>query len=189
VIRHEGVKIIKQTIDLAHDINIPVIQLAGYYSFFDDERDGRERKRFIESLEKVTAYASWKGIMLGLENMDGKDILSMNDSIGILKEINSPWLQLYPDIGNLAANGLSVEKELENISNHIISIHLKDTKKNVFRRVPFGEGIVNFKVAGDILREENYKGNYTIEMWNDGNDNSLDIIHDTLDFIKSEMKI
>lgn len=188
-VRDKGKLIIKKTIEFAFDLNIPVIQLAGYYSFFSDLRDGKERDRFIEALKELSKYAAWKGVMLGLENMDGKDILSIEDSINVIEDVNSPWLQLYPDIGNLVANGLSLENELKNIGNRILSVHLKDTRKNEFRRVPFGEGEVDFKLAGDLLRKENYNGNFTIEMWNDGNQNALGVTDETLDFIKKEMEI
>jgi len=187
--RTAGIEIIKKAIDLSYDLDIPVIQLAGYYSFFTDSRDGKERNRFIESLQEITRYSGWKGVMLGLENMDGQDILSIDDSMKIIEDVKSPWLQLYPDIGNLVANGFSLEDELKDISKNVLSIHLKDTRKDEFRRVPFGQGEVNFKLAGELLRKDMYQGNYTIEMWNDGNIDSLKIVNETMEFIQKEMHI
>lgn len=188
-IRTRGIEIIKKAIDLSYNLNIPVIQIAGYYSFFTDTRDGQERNRFINALKEITKYSAWKGVMLGLENMDGRDVLSIDDSMKIIEDVSSPWLQLYPDIGNLVANGFCLENELKDISRNILSIHLKDARKNEFRRVTFGQGEVNFKLAADLLQNDMYQGNYTIEMWNDGNSDSLKIVNETLEFIKKEMNI
>lgn len=186
-IRNKGKMIIKKAIDFAFDLNIALVQIAGYYTFLSDRRDGKERSRFVEALKELSEYAAWKGIMLGLENMDGKDILSIKDSINIIEDVKSPWLQLYPDIGNLIANGFSLESQLKNIVGSTLSIHLKDTRKNEFRRVPFGDGEVDFKLVADLLRKEDYRGHYTIEMWNDGEKKSLEIADQALEFIKNEM--
>ncbi|MBM7599106.1 L-ribulose-5-phosphate 3-epimerase/hexulose-6-phosphate isomerase [Virgibacillus halotolerans] len=187
-IRSRGKEIIQKAITFAFDLNIPVIQLAGYYTFFSDSRDGNERDRFIEGLKEVSDYAAWNGVMLGLENMDGKDILSIKDSINIIEDVKSPWLQLYPDIGNLVANGLSLTEELKNIVGRTLCIHLKDTRRDEFRRVPFGDGEVDFELAGDLLRKQGYRGNYTVEMWNDGDKNSLKILEETLNFLENKMR-
>src|SRR5699024_10412807 len=115
--------------------------------------------------------------------------LSIRDCTEVIRDVKSPWLQLYPDIGNLVANGYSLESQLQNIAKHTLSVHLKDTKINEFRRVPFGEGEVDFKLVADLLRTDGYCGNFTIEMWNDGDQHSLEIANRTLDFIKNEMDI
>ncbi len=106
--------------------------------------------------------------MLGLENMDGRDVTSITKAMRIVDSINSPWLQLYPDIGNLSANGLELGPELRAGRGHIVGVHLKDTRAGEFRRVAFGAGIVPFAEAFRVLREIDYRGPSLIEMWNEG---------------------
>lgn len=187
-IRKQGQEIVYKAIELASDLRIPIIQLAGYYTF-SESRDGGERERFIESLEQIVDVAASRGVMLGIENMDGEDILSIKDAKSILEHIQSPWLQLYPDIGNLVANGLSLDEELQDMANCTIAIHLKDTRRNVFRRVPFGQGDVDFALAAQKLHAQGYRGCYTIEMWNDGNQDSIQLTEIAYQYLKNKMNL
>ena len=65
-----------------------------------------------------------------------------------VRRVDSPWLQVYPDIGNLtnAAKAAqdSVERDLATGRGHLAAVHLKETVPGVFREVPFGTGHVDF---------------------------------------------
>lgn len=187
-IQEQGLNIAKDTIELACDLHIPIVQIAGYF-VFTGIRDGKERPRFINAMEKVVEHAARKGVMLGLENMDGKDILSIAEAKDILQEIPSPWFQLYPDIGNLVANQFNLEEEINQIADRAVAIHLKDTRVNEYRRVPFGEGEVDFALAADRLAKQGYRGCYCIEMWNDGHENSVEIVENAYRYIKNIMEL
>ena len=50
--------------------------------------------------------------MLGLENLDTPFVENLSKALAIIHEIDSPWLHLYPDIGNLAAAGYHPPDEL-----------------------------------------------------------------------------
>jgi L-ribulose-5-phosphate 3-epimerase UlaE len=52
-----------------------------------------------------TQWAAQTGVMLGLENLDTPFVENLTDALAMINEIDSPWLHLYPDIGNLAAAG------------------------------------------------------------------------------------
>jgi L-ribulose-5-phosphate 3-epimerase UlaE len=41
-------------------------------------------------------------VMLALENVDGDDVASVNQAMIFVDALDSPWFQVYPDIGNLA---------------------------------------------------------------------------------------
>lgn len=84
--------------------------------------------------------------------------------------------------------------DVEDMDNPSLKIVVDDRRVKVrrtgtFRRIPFGHGEVNFELAGDLLREQGYRGNFTVEMWNDGHDNPLETLEESLDFLKSEMKL
>ena len=48
-----------------------------------------------------------------------------------------------------------------------MGVHVKDSLPNVFRRVPFGQGIVDFTTGFAKLREMQYDGPFSVEMWCD----------------------
>ncbi len=66
-----------------------------------------------------------------------------------VNEINSPYLQVYPDLGNITnaavMYGKSVIDDISLGKGSIVAFHLKETVPGVFREVPYGTGHVDFK--------------------------------------------
>ena len=62
--------------------------------------------------------------------------------------MNSPYLKVYPDSGNLTNAAVAyhtrVSDDLETGRGSISAVHLKETKPGVFREVPYGTGHVDF---------------------------------------------
>jgi hexulose-6-phosphate isomerase len=87
--------------------------------------------------------------------------------------VDSPWLTVYPDIGNLSAWGHDVEDELDRGFSRIVGIHVKETMRvtdsfaGQFRDVPFGQGEVDFPRVFRKLKALDYQGPFVIEMWGD----------------------
>lgn len=165
--RAQALDLLHRTIDLAVDTGTRTVQLAGYFVYYEPH-DAGSRERFLDGLRQGLEWAAPAGVMLGLETMDGSDVVSVEGALEIVRGIGSPWLQIYPDLGNLAANGLDVDRELRCGRGHLVGIHLKDTRPGEYRRVPFGEGIVPFAQAFATLRAIGYDGPYVVEMWNEG---------------------
>lgn len=185
--REKAKKLLYQAIEFAQRTGIRIIQLAGYY-VFDEAHTEHNRDYFMEGLAQGVAWAGQAGVMLGIENMDGEDVISMTDATRIVSEIQSPWLRLYPDIGNFTANGLDPVTEIKLGANQIVGLHLKDTRLGEFRRVPFGKGKVPFASVFEALKETNYSGPVSLEMWNDNSPQSLKIAAEARLWIKKQMK-
>ena len=103
-LRRQGEEILRKAIDFAGDIGLRVVQVMGYDVFYEtsDEETGAN---FMDSLQLGVNWAGQAGVMLGLENLDTPFVENLSKALAIIRKINSPWLQLYPDIGNLAAAG------------------------------------------------------------------------------------
>ena len=153
-------------IDYAYNVGAQIVQIAGYYTFYD-AHDVRSRERFILNLSRGVSYAARKGILLGIENVDGEDITNLSVLMQVINRINSPWLQAYPDIGNSAFNGENVTNELRAAEGRIIALHVKDVLPGQPRRIPFGQGITDFDGAFTELSRQEWSGRIMIEMWND----------------------
>ena len=184
--RQHALDILHQAVDFAVDTGFRMIQLAGYYVFYEAHTDNNYNY-FCDSLSIAIEYASQAGVMLALENVDGQDILSIEKIMHFIEKFNSPYLQVYPDVGNLAGNGLNVVSELQLAQGHLVGIHLKDVQPNVFRRIPFGEGMVPFVDVFQKLAQIEYKGNFLIEMWNDNASDSIQIAQQARRWIMSKM--
>jgi L-ribulose-5-phosphate 3-epimerase len=185
-VREQALQIMEQAIDFSASMGIRTIQIAGYYTLENEETTDDSKKRFLEGMYKSAELASKSGVMLGIENVD-RDIISLDQMKEIVEEVRSPWLKMYPDIGNLMAHHFDVKQALIENIDHIVGIHLKDTREGVFRRVPYGEGIVDFKAAFEILFEAGYDGPFGLEMWNDNSENSLEIIKEARTWMLDQM--
>ena len=125
--------------------------------------------------------------MLALENVDGNDVMSVTRAMAFVDEFNSPYFQIYPDIGNLAEHELDVIAELERGRGHIVALHVKDTVPGSPRRVPFGEGTTPFVQAFAKLKEMNFSGPVLLEMWNDDSPDSLRIVSEARKWVMARM--
>lgn len=185
-IRRRAYNIMRKAIDFAADIGVRVIQLAGYYVYYEPHNNDSLR-RYQEGLARGLEWASQAGVMLALENVDGDDVSSITQAMVFVDAFNSPWFQVYPDVGNLAEHGLDVCAELELARGHIVGIHVKDTRPGEPRRVPFGEGTVPFVDAFKKLADMNFTGPVLLEMWNDNSPDSMQIVQQSREWVVDKM--
>ena len=167
-IRIRAMEIMKDAVEFAEDIGIRNIQLAGYDVYYE-EQDYQTEEWFIEGLRKAVEIASRANIMLSIEIMDTDYIGTIQKCKKFIDLINSPWLKIYPDLGNLSQWTSCPELELAIGRSDIVAIHLKDTKPGIFKCVPFGEGTVRFRELFKTLKNLKYYGPFMVEMWADNN--------------------
>lgn len=163
--RRRGVELLDETIDFCADLGGRCVLVPGYFSFATPTTEGG-RDRFVAALVHAADKAARQGIVIAIENVDGKDVTNITHARSLIKDINSPCVGLYPDVGNLCANGNDACKELRAAHGLIFGIHLKDARRNIFRGVGFGDGIVPFETVVATLHDIDFWGPYVVEMWN-----------------------
>ena len=83
------------------------------------------REDFIEGIKESVKEASKYGIILSVEIMDDPFMNSISKFLEIKEQIHSPFLQVYPDLGNLSAwPENNPARELEKGIDYITAIHL-----------------------------------------------------------------
>lgn len=162
--RDRAVEMLYQAIDLASDIGTKIIQVSGYDVFYETS-DEDTHKRFIEGLALGAKQAGTAGVMLGLENVDVKFSESVEKIMQIVNAIGSPWLNAFPDMGNLAASGFDPASQIRQSKDHIVAVHVKDAVRGAYRGVMFGEGDVQFEAVFRTLAEIGFWGPMVVEMW------------------------
>lgn len=155
-----------RAVELAYELGVRTVQLAGYYVYYEDETPAAA-ERYAEGVARGAEAAAAAGVMLGIENMDTVGLASLAEGVALLDRIGSPWLQLYPDLGNLIERRRDPLRELAAARGRMVALHLKDARPGEPRRVPFGEGGVPFVAALERLRADGYAGPMLVEMWND----------------------
>lgn len=166
-----GMEIMEKAIQLADDLGIRIIQLAGYDVYYE-ESTPETVARFGENLKKCERMAARAGIVMGFETMETEFMNTVEKAMVYVNKVNSPYLGVYPDMGNITnaavAYGTDVLEDIRSGIGHLDAVHLKETVPGVFREVPFGTGHVNFSA---VIAETWKAGvrRYVTEMWYTGN--------------------
>jgi len=188
IIQKKGVEILEEAIIFASNMGIRIVQVAGYDVLASEASTDRSRQDFSENLANSVRLASSLGVVLAVENVDIAFTESINSIMYMINKIKSPWLQIYPDIGNLAAMRQNVEHQLQIGKNHIAAIHIKDTIDGVVRGIPFGEGIVDFIPIFNTLKKINFYGPMLIEMWADEKKDNFEVVSHTRRWVLEKIK-
>lgn len=163
-LRAQGLDILRKAIAFAGDMGLRIVQVMGYDVFYETS-DAQTEANFMDGLEQGARWAGQAGVMLGLENLDTPFVASVRQAMRIVQAINSPWLHLYPDMGNLSAAGYYPPDELALAAGHLLALHVKDAQPKVIRGIPFGEGIVPFVETFKTLARLNFCGLLAVELW------------------------
>ena len=164
--------LMKKCLKLAQDLGVRTIQLAGYDVYYE-EKSVETRQRFLKNLRKACDWAEEAQVILAIEIMDDPFINSIEKYLAIEKEINSPYLFVYPDTGNMSAWRNDLWSEFFLGHRSIAALHLKDThpvtetSKGQFRDVIFGEGCVDWEEIFSVIKNTGYNGPFLIEMWSE----------------------
>ena len=170
-IRNRGMEIMKKAVELADDLGIRIIQLAGYDVYYE-EGNAKTRELFLENLKKAALMAADHGIQLGFETMETEFMNTVEKAMEYVKLVDSPWLHVYPDLGNITNAAVSYGKDvlddLETGRGRLVAMHLKETVPGKFREIPFCTGHVDFE-SGIRKAWEMGVRRYVTEMWYTGN--------------------
>ncbi|GKW24908.1 L-ribulose-5-phosphate 3-epimerase [Pectobacterium polonicum] len=192
-LRQRAFTIMEQAIQLANDVGIRTIQLAGYDVYYEQQDEGT-LARFTEGMQWAVERAAAAQVMLSVEIMDTAFMNSISKWKAWDTCLASPWFTVYPDVGNLSAWGNNVTQELQLGIDRIAAIHLKDTlavtatSPGQFRDVPFGEGCVDFVSVFSTLKALNYRGAFLIEMWTEKADEPVAEIVQARRWIEQKMQ-
>lgn len=166
-----GMEIMEKAIQLADDLGVRIIQLAGYDVYYTPS-SAETVERFGRNLRKAADMAARLGIVMGFETMETAFMNTVEKSMYWVGKVNSPYLGVYPDMGNITnaavLYGTDVLADIASGAGHLVAVHLKETVPGVFREVPFGTGHVDFKACIEASWKAGVR-RYVTEMWYTGN--------------------
>lgn len=166
-----GMEIMEKAIQLAEDLGIRIIQLAGYDVYYEKSTP-ETVKRFEENLEKAALMAARAGVLMGFETMETEFMNTVGKAMKYVNMVNSVYLNVYPDSGNITnaavTYGTDVLEDLKSGTGRIVALHLKETVPGKFREIPFGTGHVDFKSMIHTAWSLGVR-RYVTEFWYTGN--------------------
>lgn len=188
-IQKRSLEIMEKALILAEDLGVRIIQLAGYDVYYEK---GNEitKKNFEKNLLKAVNLAASKGIILGFETMETPFMDTVEKSMNYVSKINSPYLGVYPDIGNLKnaslLYGTSVDEDIMIGRGHIVAAHLKETIPNHYRNIPFGTGHSEFEDNMKTLKEIGVRM-FVGEFWNLENEDWKQDCRNVVTFLREKL--
>lgn len=191
-IRMQAQEIMERAIDFAFQMGIRVIQLAGYDVYYEPSTP-QSAQCFREALCRAADRAAEKQVMLAVEIMDTPFLNSVKKFLPYEAAVNSPWLKLYPDMGNVSAwEENSPDEEFALGISSIVGVHVKDARKagngcpGTFKCVPFGSGCVDFSRRFGQLERLGYTGPYLIEMWYEEGTDDMEKIREAQTWLEGQ---
>ncbi|MBV6431149.1 MAG: hypothetical protein IANPNBLG_01271 [Bryobacteraceae bacterium] len=151
------------------------IELVAYnYSFRDDFDDDEIQRGFefakalgvkcitassnVSTASRIDKYAKRAGIRVGMHNhsriVDNE--FATPESFARARQGNSPYIAINLDIGHFTAANFDPVEFIERHHAAIVTLHLKDRKRDQGENLPFGEGDTKIGEVLRLLRDRKY---------------------------------
>lgn len=144
-------EIIRNTIDACAHIGASVI-LVPFFGTAELKSE-EQIQRLISKMRELSLIAEDKGVCLALETS-----LNAAHMVRIVEAVGSDCVQVYFDTGNTAGFGNDIVREIEELGERIVQIHIKDNPSGTL-----GEGDIDFDAAIDALKRVGFNGYLMLE--------------------------
>ena len=122
------------------------------------ERSQRQIRQLIPLAEEAK-------VIIGIEEVWNKFLLSPLEFARYVDEFNSPWIRAYFDIGNVAIQAYP-QDWIRTLGKRIVKVHVKDFafKKRLAEFTPLLEGEIDWRAVHAALSDIGYQGTATVEL-------------------------
>ncbi len=186
-IRERSLEMLKKAVNLSAELGVAIIQLAGYDVYYETG-DEYTVAAFTENLAISTEIAAKQGVILAFETMETVFMDTVQKAMVYVNQINSPYLGVYPDIGNLknaaVLYGSDLLADINCGEGHIFAAHLKETLPGVYRDMNFGTGHTQYHDCIQLLWSLGVRI-YTGEFWYDGKSDAEKTISEASLFLRN----
>jgi hexulose-6-phosphate isomerase len=121
--------------------------------------------RSQKEIRKLLPLAEELKIVIAIEEVWNKFLLSPLEMAAYIKEFQSPWIQAWFDVGNVLLYGYP-QDWIRTLGKSIVKVHLKDFKRKEdgYEWVNLGDGDVDWPAVREAFREIGYAGSATTEL-------------------------
>jgi L-ribulose-5-phosphate 3-epimerase len=114
-------------------------------------------------IRKLLPLAKELGVVIAIEPVWNKFLLTPYDTAKYVDEFKSPWVKAYFDVGNVVMYGFPQEW-IRGLGKRIVKFHLKDFKYETRQWVPLREGSIDWKEVRKAIGEIGFSGYLTVEL-------------------------
>lgn len=189
--RHRSLEIMQNAIVFASRLGVRIIQIAGYDVYYEPSTEDT-KARFAENLALSVDMAAREGVVLAFETMETAFIDTVGKALRWVNEIQSPYLQIYPDAGNITnaaiLYGADPMDDLRSGRGHVVALHLKEAKPGVYRNLRYGEGRVDFPSMAAVALDLGVRM-FVGEFWDDGEAGWRDTLRGNGQFLRRALDV
>lgn len=167
----EALDMLSKAIDFSVNLGVRVLQITGF-DVYNEPQSQETSDRYLKNLFVGAEMAASAGVMLAIEPVEGH-IMSVRRAMDFVTQVNSPWLQVYPDPANILAMGFDPVEEMVIGQGHIVGLHLRDAIPGTSYNIPWGEGSLDFVALFYQLQAMRYNSPILIEYWYEEGDDYL----------------
>lgn len=169
-VRDRGMEIAEKSIQLSSALGVRTVMIPGYDIYYG-ESTIETKRYFLENIRKIAEIAEREGVLVGFETMENNFMNTTGKAVQYVNMVDSAYLKIYPDAGNITnaavANRHDVCEDLSLGKGKLIALHLKETKPDVYREVPFLTGHVEFERIINTAWKLGVR-RYVTELWDVG---------------------
>ena len=188
-IRQKAIDVLKRQIDIAHELGVNAvlalpgfvemgfavnelhpstntIELDEYYPSMEIIQYDVAYERSLTGFKSISEYAHSANVIVCIENIWSKFLISPMEMRNFIDEINSPNIASYLDVGNVNPFGIP-SHWIKILGDRIKRVHVKDYKNGFLSLEGFvnlTKGDIDFKIITDALLSINYEGWITAEV-------------------------
>src|SRR5438477_207288 len=120
-------------------------------------------------IRKLIPLAEQLKVVIGIEEVWNRFLLSPLEMAQYIGEFQSPWVQAWFDVGNVVLYGYP-QDWIRTLGKRIVKVHLKDFKRKegAYACVNLGDGDVDWPAVKAAFRDVGYTGSFIAEL--DGGD-------------------
>ena len=121
--------------------------------------------RSQEQIRRLMPIAEELKVIIGIEEVWNKFLLSPLEFARYIDEFRSPWIRAYFDVGNVVMFGYP-QDWIRTLGARIVKLHIKDFRfeNDVVNWTPLREGTVDWPAVHQALADIDYHGSATTEL-------------------------
>ena len=144
-------------------------------------------ERALAAIKRLAPYAEERKVIIGLENVWNKFLLSPTEMRDFIDEVNNPYVGAYFDVGNVIINGYP-EHWIKILGDRIAKVHFKDYRRSVGTLDGFVDilsGDVDYPAVMKALADIGYDTWATAEVFPQGKypESVIDVTSKAMDII------
>jgi sugar phosphate isomerase/epimerase len=129
---------------------------------------------FAESLHELAVEAEKRSLQLSIEYEPGLLVERWTEVADMIKRVDHPALGVNLDVGHAQCIGESPQEAIRGLAGHIWNLHIEDIQDHKHYHLIPGEGNLDLIGVLRTLKEIEYTGWLTVELYTYANNQDLD---------------